>query len=247
MTADILAEHRAIWEAKPVLRAIYSNYYQKIISFCGKGKSLEVGGGSGNLKEFVTDVVSTDIAKMPWLDAVADAQTLPFPDEAFTNIVMVDVLHHIEQPRLFLRETERLLKNGGRMIMVEPAITLLSFPFYHWFHPEPVDMNADPLAEILPDPDRDPFDSNQAIPTLLCGRELKRLGKKFPTLKLKKIEKFDFLAYPLSGGFRRWSLLPACAVPVILKVENLLSPLIGRWGAFRMLAVFEKIDKRISH
>lgn len=240
MMADVLAEHRTIWETKPVLRAIYSNYYRKIVSWCREGKSLEIGGGSGNLKEFATDVISTDIAETPWLDAVADAQTLPFPDAAFANIVMVDVLHHIEQPRLFLAEAERVLQPGGRLIMVEPAITLLSGPFYRLFHPEPVDMSADPLAEITPDPARRPFDSNQAIPTLLCGRDRERMARGFPALTLIKIEKFDFLAYPLSGGFRRWSLFPAWAVPGVLKLESLFLPLIGRWVAFRMLVVFEK-------
>ncbi|NQV83944.1 MAG: class I SAM-dependent methyltransferase [Rhodospirillales bacterium] len=240
MTAEVLAEHRTIWETKPVLRAVYSNYYRKIVSWCREGKSLEVGGGSGNLKEFTVDVVSTDIAELPWLDAVANAQTLPFSDASFANIVMVDVFHHIEQPRLFLAEAERVLEPGGRLIMIEPAITVLSGFFFRFFHPEPVDMTADPLAEITPDPDRQPFDSNQAIPTLLCSRYREHMGQEFPALKLVKIEWFDFIAYPLSGGFRRWSLLPAMAVPGVLKLESLLLPLIGRWVAFRLLAVFEK-------
>jgi SAM-dependent methyltransferase len=240
MTTELIAQHRAIWKTKPVLRVVYTNYYQKIILWSKEGRSLEIGGGSGNLKEFSANVVSTDITKTSWLDAVADAQLLPFPNDTFTNIVMVDVMHHIEQPRLFLSEAERLLEPGGRIIMVEPAITLLSAPFYKWLHPEPVDMKADPLAKILPNPKRSPFDSNQAIPTLLCGRDLERVNLNFPDLKLKTIEKFDFFAYPLSGGFRRWSLIPAWAVPGILKLEDLISPLIRSWGAFRMLAVFEK-------
>ncbi len=242
MESEILAQHRLIWKIKPVLRAVYLNYYQKIIFWCRKGKSLEIGGGSGNLKEFSADVVSTDIIQTSWLDAVADAQALPFSDRTFTNIVMVDVLHHIEQPRLFLGEAERLLVSGGRIIMIEPAITILSYPFYNWLHPEPVILGVDPLAEIEPSPDRDPFDSNQAIPTLLFGKHLDRVTQHFPNLKLKKIEKFDFFAYPMSGGFRRWSLLPEWAVPGILKIEKLISPLIRSWGAFRMLAVFEKTD-----
>ena len=67
--------------------------------------------------------------------------------------------------------------------MVEPAITLLSGPFWRLFHPEPVDMTADPLAEVTTDPDRHPFDSNQAIPTLLCGQYLERMDQEFPALK----------------------------------------------------------------
>ena len=101
-------------------------------------------------------------------------------------------------------------------------------------------MAADPLAEIAPDPERQPFDANQEIPTLLCGQYLESMGREFPTLKPIEIEKFDFLAYPLSGGFRQWSLIPAVAVPGVLKLESLFLPLIGRWVAFRMLAFFEK-------
>ena len=38
MTAEVLAEHRLIWETKPVLRAVYTNYYRKIVSWCREGK-----------------------------------------------------------------------------------------------------------------------------------------------------------------------------------------------------------------
>ena len=53
-----------------------------------------------------------------------------------------------------LAEAQRVLEPGGRIIMIEPAITLLSSPFFRLLHPEPVDMTADPFAEITPDPDR---------------------------------------------------------------------------------------------
>ena len=66
------------------------------------------------------------------------------------------------------------------------------------------------------------------------------MDQEFPALKSIEIEKFDFLAYTLSGSFRRWSLLPTMAVPGMLELESLFLPLIGRWVAFRMLAVFEK-------
>ena len=54
---------------------------------------------------------------MSWLDAVADAQALPFADNSFANIVMVDVLHHIEQPARCLSEAERVLKPGRHVML----------------------------------------------------------------------------------------------------------------------------------
>ena len=70
---------------------------------------------------------------------------------------MLDVLHHLERPIEFLEEASRVLKPGGRLAMIEPAMTTLARRFYHRFHDEPVDMNADPFAPVTINPDRDPF------------------------------------------------------------------------------------------
>jgi SAM-dependent methyltransferase len=241
MTARILHDHRELWKRKPVLRAIYADFYQRIVRACRPGRSLEIGGGSGNLKEFAERVVSTDIVPVPWLDAAADAQALPFAAGSFANIVAVDVLHHIERPRRFLTEAQRVLEPGGRLIVLEPAITPLSWIFYRFFHPEPVNMSADPLADGPIDPIRAPFDANQGIPTLLFGRDRAHLARSLPGLKLLQFERLSLFAYPLSGGFRPWCLVPEFMVAPLLKVENAIAPAIGRLAAFRLLAVVEKL------
>ena len=238
---NTLEKYRQEWQRKPVLRAIYHDYYQRIIRACNPGISLEIGGGSGNLKSYVSDVISTDIIPSPWLDAAADAQALPFASGSFANIVAVDVLHHIESPRNFFAEADRALKPNGRVILIEPAITPVSWVFYKLFHPEPVILNINPLEEGMKTDNRDPFDANQAIPTLLFNRYRQQLKHTFPRFNLTHLEYLSLFAYPLSGGFRPWSLIPTFFVNSILKVENVLAPIVGRLAAFRLFAVLQKV------
>ena len=76
--ADQLGEHRRVWERKAVLRLVYEDFYDRIAAACRPGLTLEIGGGIGNLKRRLADVILTDIQRAPWLDCVADAQRLPF-------------------------------------------------------------------------------------------------------------------------------------------------------------------------
>jgi hypothetical protein len=48
------------------------------------------------------------------------------------------------------------------------------------------------------------------------------------------------LAYPLTGGFRPWSLIPAALVRPALRIESALAPVLGPLCAFRMLVVMER-------
>lgn len=238
---QVLREYRDLWHRKPVLREVYGDIYRRMLVACVAGPILEIGGGSGNFKAFEPSAISTDILPTPWLDVVCDAQRLPFPQGAFSNVVMIDVLHHIERPVRALQEFARVLAPGGRLVLCEPAITPLSGLFYRWFHPEPVDMSADPLTEGPISPDKDPFDSNQAIPTLLVDRYRDALRQRVPELELVVCDRFSFLAYPLSGGFRPWSLLPSPLAKPLLAAEWKLRGAFGAFAAFRLLAVYRRL------
>jgi SAM-dependent methyltransferase len=238
--SDALADYRGVWERKPVLRVIYDDFYDRIAAACRPGLTIEIGGGIGNLKQRLGEVVATDIQFAPWLDCVADAQRPPFADGAAANIVMVDVLHHLEFPAAFFREAARVLRPGGRVIMIEPAITWGSTLFYRLFHHEPVRTSVEVLMDGSPDPRRDPYASNQAIPTLIATRDKDRFHRLFPTLGMASVEWFAFAAYPLSGGFKPWSLISEGMARRMLRIERALEPVFGRVAAFRMMLIVEK-------
>jgi hypothetical protein len=141
---------------------------------------------------------------------------------------------------MFLDGAARVLRPCGRIVMVEPAITPLSGLFYRNFHPEPVIMSADPLLDGPLDPSRDAFEANQAIPTLLFSRQKGRFAAEFPALRLIESRRLALFTYPLSGGFRPWSLLPAGLVQPLVRIERWLEPILGWLMAFRMIVVIER-------
>jgi SAM-dependent methyltransferase len=241
--SDTLAAHRRVWQTKPVLRAVYADCFRRIAEACEPGgRTLEIGGGTGNLKAFLPDILSVDIQFAPWLDLVADAHRLPFPSASFRNIVLFDALHHFERLGLFFDEAARVLALGGRLVMCEPAITPLSYPFYRYFHPEPVHFDVDPFERGALSAGRDPYHSNQAVPTLLFGRDRKRFEVAFPTLRVRSCRRFSLFAYPLSGGFRPWSAIPLAWTIPLLALERKLEPVLGAFMAFRLLGVIERVE-----
>jgi SAM-dependent methyltransferase len=237
------AIHRAQWEKKKAVRLLYRDFHRQLLESCPEGRILDIGGGTAHIKEFRPDVVSTDILKFPGIDVVADAHRLPFRDEFFAGVVMLDVLHHLERPIEFLREASRVLKPSGRLAMIEPAMTILARKFYSHFHEEPVDMRADPFAPVVIDPDRDPFDANQAIPTLLFATATARrlVEQTIPSLRVRNVDWQSLFAYPMSGGFQKWSLIPGNLVRPMLALERRLPDFMRKHLSFRMMVVLERI------
>ena len=239
MSDEILRRHQMVWQEKPVLRMLYGEWYREISGWLQPGRTLEVGGGTGNLKEFAPSVVCTDIVSVPWLDVVVDAQQLPFTNGIFANIVLFDTLHHLENVRYFFDEALRVLQPGGRVIIMDPYISVCSWPVYQFLHPEPVDFSPDPLVLSPTKPGRKPFDANQAIATILFERSSRRFHELYPNLKKLRHHRLAFFAYPLSGGFDHHSFMLAWMVRPVLAFERLLSVL-SRYFAFRILVVLEK-------
>lgn len=239
MSEDILVRHREVWERKPILKALYAKWYREIVTHLMRGATLELGGGSGNLKEFAPHVICTDVVKVPWLDAVADGQALPFKNGSLANLALFDVLHHLENARPFFDEVTRVLRTGGRIVIMEPYVSWLSWPVYRFLHPESLDWSRDPLVVHPPDPNRRPFDGNLAVATAMFERGFDRFAQLYPRLRKITQRRLAFFAYPLSGWFDPPSLLPAVLVKPVLAVERALG-FMQRWLAFRILVVLEK-------
>ena len=127
--------------------------------------------------------------------------------------------------------------------MLEPSMTTLAGWFYTHIHEEPVDLKADAFANVVPNPDRDPFDANMAIPHLLFGSAdaRKRVEQLIPSFKVRHVDLQSLFAYPMSGGFQRWSLIPAALVKPLLALEDMSPAWLRKIFAFRMMIVLERL------
>lgn len=242
MSHEVLYRHRAVWQQKPVLRHLYADWYHAMVPWLVPGPTVELGGGTGNLKEHVPDVYCTDVVALPWLNLVADAQRLPFQSKSLGNVVLFDCLHHIENVALFLDEAQRTLRIGGRIIIMDPYLSWLSWPIYRWLHQEPVDCTDDPLALKSPQTGRRPFDANQAVSTILFERNRSTFESRYPGFSILHLRRMACIVYPLSGGFDHPSVIPRWLVTPMLRLERRLERL-GRVFAFRMLIVIERLEE----
>jgi len=125
--------------------------------------------------------------------------------------------------------------------MMEPYVSCSSYLIYRFLHQEGLRREKDPLRRGSVEEGKDPFQGNQAIPSLIFETQRDLFLKNYPGLKITREQKMDFLTYPLSGGFHHLSFCPASFYGLLQRVERLLSPL-HSYLAFRMFIVLEKIS-----
>lgn len=160
-------DNRRAWDRKPVLRAVYDEFYRKIaggLSPNATGLSVELGSGMGNIKKFLPDCITTDIFPNPWLDREENAYALSFEDESLANLILFDVWHHLEFPANALAEMYRVLAPGGRLIVMEPAMSLTGRFVYGLFHHESLgfDVRFPPEGVTIEDPESLPYFAAQS-------------------------------------------------------------------------------------
>jgi SAM-dependent methyltransferase len=237
-----LEDHRRLWEAKPVLARVYAPWFERLLGEAGPGaRVVEIGAGPGTFGDFARRArpdlrwLATDLEPVPWNDVAADAGRLPLASGSAGAVLGLDVLHHLPDPAAFFREAARILAPGGRLALVEPWITPLSWPIYRFLHEEDCRLGVDPWHPF-PGPGKQSFDGDAAVPWRLvrdtpAGR-WRELG--FGAPRLVRLNTF---AYLLSLGFKPGSLLPAPLVGPLVALDR-WSALLAPFLALRGLVVW---------
>ena len=243
-TLERFERHQRVWAENRALRTLNAELYGRVAQHLPPrdlGRQIELGSGPGFSREYIPDLELTDLVRAPWHHGEASAEAMPYADRTVGALVLFDVLHHIPSPRRFFEEAVRVLVPGGRIVMCEPYMSPVSYPVYKLFHDEPVRMGADPLALDQSEGTRDPFDANQAIPTLLFGRKRPQFEAAFPALSIRNVEYMSGFSLPASGGFSHGPFLPWPLWSLLHQIDSRLPSAVIRWMAFRMLVVVERL------
>jgi demethylmenaquinone methyltransferase/2-methoxy-6-polyprenyl-1,4-benzoquinol methylase len=94
---------------------------------------LDIGGGTGRVSQTFSDDCVVVVCDPSWgmlrearqkqlIACRGLAEHLPFASDAFDRIVMVDTFHHLRDQHAAAKETLRVLRPGGRLVIEEPDI-----------------------------------------------------------------------------------------------------------------------------
>lgn len=236
---DWMLRHRAAWARKPALPAWYqAEIFSRLDSSLTPGPTLQLGCGPGFYGAGRPEFVNADIVAASSVDVACDVHSLPFAQGAFANVVGVDVLHHFARPGAALAEIARLLRPGGRCLLIEPWAGPIGWIVYRFFHHEDCRAVAKPWTEAFA-PGKSAMDGNAWIPRALLWRRAAEIGAYAPGLRIARVEAFGGLSYLATGGFGRHGA-PAGIVKALAALENALPQWAARFSSLRVFFVLER-------
>jgi hypothetical protein len=188
---------------------------------------LEIGSGTSPLKQFLPNVVTSDVLDLDYLDLVFDCHEIDklnaVKDNSLDIITLTNVLHHLKNPIAFLNCAASKLKSRGKVIATEPFFSALSTFIFKHLHHEAVDLGiSEPeLGEV-----QGPLASaNVALPWLIFSQNaewLQRLNDNFD-LSTFSTRPFSALSYMVTGGISHRLPVPSFLYRMLFPADLALS------------------------
>jgi len=229
--------HREIVLNKPFLKKLYIDWYkifQKEMPDLPDGKVVEIGSGGGFLKQIEPGIHTSDIQELPGNDYTFSALNMPFNDGEISALFLLNTFHHIPDANSFLRESIRVLKPQGKIIMTEPASSILGSFIYTRFHHEPFDRKGGWTI-----PQNGPLSgANGALPWIVFERDRLIFDQNYPELQVLEISYHTPLRYLISGGLSFGSLAPSFSYRIFKFLDYMLS------GISKQISMFTTIKVR---
>ena len=179
---------------------LYKEWYEIISNSLSEieGINIELGCGASFIDKINKSIKKTDIFLNSNTDFKLNAMDIGKNFEnKVSNLILVNVFHHISDPELFLKSAEKSLLSGGRIIMIEPSNNYWSRLVYKFVGHEPFDRSQIEWKFQSKDP---LLDSNQALAWIVLERDNEKFKKLFPMFSLIKKKNMMPFTYLLSGG-----------------------------------------------
>ncbi|HZV72987.1 MAG TPA: class I SAM-dependent methyltransferase [Conexibacter sp.] len=242
-TSDMLEVHRQVLAEKPIMRAVFAEFYDRCMEIdrehgSGDGQRIEIGAGSSLFSERYPEVVATDIKPHPHLDRVLDAQAMDLEPASARAIFGINCFHHLPDPMAFFGELDRVLVPGGTCVLIEPYHGPVAGAFYaRLFETE----GFDRTQQTWEDSDRSIMHgANQALSYIVFERDRALFDQRCPRLEVVVEEPLaNWPRYLLSGGLNFRQLVPSRSGARLRQVERLLAPT-RRWLALHHVVALRK-------
>ena len=210
----------------PEFRGMYQRFEDRLHEFIPAGaRVLDAGCGSGRIFRYelakgchILGVdLGTELRDNPNVDdrVRGDVQRLPFAGASFDAVIASHVMEHLPQPEQALSEAARVLKPGGRLLLLTP----------NRFHYVPL------VASLMPQrlhvwfnrrrgvPERDVF---QTLYRANTAGKLRRLLES-AGLKVERLERFE--TEPEYLAFHPWSYALGVGYERLVNRIDALAPL----------------------
>ena len=198
---EVITKDRIGFErSNKALGFLYKEWYELISKFLSKidGINIELGCGASFIDQIDKSIKKTDVFLTSNTDFKLNAMDIGKNFEnKISNLILVNVFHHISDPELFLKSAEKSLLTGGRIIMIEPSNNYWSRLVYKFVGHEPFDTSQIEWKFQSQDP---LLDSNQALSWIIFDRDYDKFKKLFPMFSLIKKKNMMPFSYLLSGG-----------------------------------------------
>jgi len=228
----------------PGLRSYFSFLYKIVNQELEKFDSiLEVGAGAAISEIFLEQrIVRTDILPFNDFDVMGHCsmENLPFKESQFDAVLAFDSIHHSEKPSKSILELLRVTREGGKIILVEPFVSPLSYLPYKMFHHEDTSWDFREKGSIaLSSRNLNPAMGDQGVSRFIINQLSNWRSTNFPklTVSITYLSPFSFFA---TGGVSSPLKTPKIFVNFLIQVETLIPNFIMKFLASRVILTITK-------